>query len=521
MPVYAAIDIGSNSIKMLCAEGNPAGIGRVLAEDRQVTRIGQSVFSSGEISDETMDLVMGVLNRMRDTATGHDPAAVRVVATSAVRAARSQQQFLSRASLAAGTEVETISGMEEARLAHLGVQAAVPELPPRNLLVDVGGGSAELILSQNGELQAAYSKPLGAVRLWQSFLEHDPPTKTERQQMDHYIAEKIEEARLAFGAPPFDVAIGTSSSALAMGCAILGIPRTRRASVSGRSVHREQVEELYERLAVLPMEARRRVVGIGPRRAEIILPGVALFRRVLTDFNINEMMVVNAGVREGIIIDLARRGVGKERLTLTDEQRDVVERLAVRFGASLPHVRKVAELAVDLFVGLESLHRLPPAYGRVLEAAAYLLDIGHFVSATRHHKHSFYLVSHVDLPGFTETEQRMIALLCRYHRKAMPSATHLEFSGRSDEEKGILLRLIPLLRLADALDRSRDQRVEAVRCHLSDQRVTIKLQHHAPVDLECWAVQRSAGAFRDVYKAALVVQPSVADGADAPFELKA
>ncbi len=508
MPAYAAIDIGSNSVKMLCAEATPTGVSRILAEDRQVTRIGQSVFSEGIISQATMDLVMSVLSRMKQACAACNPVGMRAVATSAVRDSRNQDEFLARAALALGTEVETISGLEEARLVHMGVIAALPIPPLRALLIDIGGGSAEFILSEGGELTGAFSKPLGAVRLWQTFLQDDPPTAMQLQQLNQYIDERLEEARVAYGGRRIPLALATSSSALAMGCAVHGIPRPQRDSVSGMRISLQQVEALYAKLAQLNIDERRRVVGIGPRRAEIILPGVALYRRALRAFGIEELMVLNAGVREGIAIDLARRGVGMERLTLTPEQRDVVERLSHRFGTPLAHARKVAAFAVDLFTEMESLHQLPHWSGRVLEAAAHLLNIGHFVSATRHHKHSHYLVSNVDLPGFTENERRLIALLCRYHRKSMPMPSHPEYTSRSDEEKRMLGLLIPILRLADALDRNRDQRVDDIRCHLAPDRITIKLQSSAPVDLECWAALRNAEIVRNTYRRVLAVEPA-------------
>jgi exopolyphosphatase/guanosine-5'-triphosphate,3'-diphosphate pyrophosphatase len=285
-------------------------------------------------------------------------------------------------------------------------------------------------------------------------------------------------------------------------------------------VRRAQIEDLYARLSRMTLDERRKVTGIGPRRAEIILPGVALYRRALGMFAIDEMMVLQAGVREGIAVDLARRGVGKERWTLTAEQRDVVQRLAQRFGARMPHASKVAELAIALYSGLEPLHQLPPWCGRVLEAAAYLRNVGHFISATRHHKHSHYLVSNVDLPGFTESEQRLVALLCRYHRKSMPMPSHLEFTSRPDEERRLLGLLIPLLRLADALDRSRDQRVEGLRCFLGDETITIQLQNSAPANLECWAAMRNADIVRDAYHRGLVVASAAAPASLEEFDLK-
>jgi exopolyphosphatase/guanosine-5'-triphosphate,3'-diphosphate pyrophosphatase len=506
MPVYAALDIGSNSIKMLCAEATASGVHRVLADDRQVTRIGQSVFAEGIVNAPTRDLVLSVLRRMGETCRSLDPVGIRAVATSAVRDARNQDEFLRRASDALGAEIEIISGLEEARLVHLGVVSSVNAPRSRSLLIDVGGGSAEFILSDQCELINAFSKPLGAVRLWQTFLTSDPPDQVQLQQLSQYLDEKIQNVRAAFGIDPIHLAIGSSSTALAMVCAILGIPRSSRQQAAGRTVSLSQIQSFYQRLASLPLHMRRQWIGIGPRRAEIILPGVALFRRALEVFGIQELQVSSAGVREGVMVDLACRGVGKERMTLTPEQRTVVESLTTRYGVSLPHARQVGDYAVDIFGSLEPLHRLPHVYGRLLEAAGHLLDIGHYISATKHHKHSLYLVSNVELPGFTGAERRMIALLCRYHRKAMPSASHPEYTERSDEEKAALRYLIPILRLADALNCTRSQKVQALRCLLGPEDIVVKIRHHEPVDLELWTARHTAEMFRTIYRRNLVLE---------------
>lgn len=506
MPVYAAIDIGSNSVKMLCAEASATGVTRVLVEERKVTRIGQSVFSEGAINSETLEMVSEVLAQMRASYQAWDPVAVRVVATSAVRDARNQEAFLQSAHLALGMEVEIISGLEEARLVHLGVVSHEMHPPKRALLIDVGGGSAEFIVSEDGAMGPAFSKPLGAVRLWQTFLTQDPPTDAQLHQLDEFIDEKIGEAKSGFGDDRFEIAIGTSASAFALVCAALGIPRINREQAAGLRVSREQVEAVYLALRRMSLADRRRVTGIGPRRAEIVVPGVALFRRAMDAFDIGELTVSRAGVREGIIVDLARRGVGKERLLLNDDQRCVVRSLSERFGIASRRGQKVAELAVDLFAGLRSLHRLPHAFCRALEAAAYLMDTGHYVSATKHHKHGFYLVSNVDLPGFTVEERRLVALLCRYHRKAMPSASHPEFVERPEAERNALLLLIPLLRLADALDRSKEQRVQQVFCRIGPQTVTLQVKHNGTMELECWAVQGVSSVFRSIYRRSLELE---------------
>src|SRR5581483_9730607 len=210
MPRYAAVDIGSNSVRMLAAEVNAAGRIQPLAEQRQVTRLGASVFQHGRISEEAIAFVCQTLAKMAEAYKTMDILAIRAVATSAVRDAGNQIEFLDRASAALGARVETISGQEEARLIHVGVQARWPHPSQRVLILDVGGGSAETILSDGGDLVQAFSRPLGAVRLTEVFLKRDPPSDLDLHRLQEYIDEKLAPAVKRFGRHTFGRVIATS-----------------------------------------------------------------------------------------------------------------------------------------------------------------------------------------------------------------------------------------------------------------------------------------------------------------------
>ncbi len=499
MPRYAAVDIGSNSVRLLVAETAPGSFAKTLAEARDVTRLGESVFRTGRISQEAMGLVCGVLAGMAQTYRQHDVIGARAVATAAVRDASNQQEFLDNASAAIGVPVEVISGAEEARLIHLGVLSTWPHPHERLLILDLGGGSAEMILSEAGELKAAYSKPVGAVRLTEVFLRNDPPTPLEVHQLDEYVHEKIAPAAKKIGAGSWDRVIGTSATAAAIVCAVNEIPRSKRESADRLPASFDQIESLARELSRKNLAARRRATGIGPRRAEIIIAGSLVFRRMMEDFGVGTLYYSNAGVRDGIIADLLERGVGRERSQLNRDQLLIVQAMARRFGVSVGHVGKVAELAHVLFNSLQPLHQLPPEYGRLLEAAAYLHDVGHYISDTAHHKHSAYIVANSELPGFTTQERKVIAHLCRYHRKAMPNPKHDSFLSLADQDKEVVIRLAPLLRLADSLDRSHQQRVEKLECHLHDGSVVVYLRSDADTDLDQWAAERAAEIFQQVY----------------------
>lgn len=505
MPRYAAVDVGSNSVRMMAAEVAAGGKTQILAEDRHVTRLGASVFKEGRIAPEAIQFVCGELARMAQVFRKLEVTAVRAVATSAVRDASNQEQFLQQASAALNAPIEVISGQEEARLIHLGVQARWPQQDRRTLIVDEGGGSAEVILSENGSLAVAFSKPLGAVRLTEVFLEHDPPLELELQRMEKYIDEKLSSAVNRIGLQPFARAIGTSATAAALVCSVNRIPRARREEADRLRATTPQIRDLFEALTARDRAGRSKILGIGPRRAELIVAGAAVFLRVLQLFRYGSLHYSVAGVRDGIISDLAARGVGRELSQLSRDQRRTVEQMARRYGVQPDHVRKVAALGQTLFEALRPLHKLAPAYGKLLEASAYLHDIGHFVSDVGHHKHSAYLVANSDMPGFTDAERRFISALCRYHRKALPIVRHSTYTALQAEERKALVLLTPLLRLADSLDRGHSQQVAGLHIELKNGGVVLGVESKAPVDLELWAATRIGDAFREVYQRSLVL----------------
>jgi exopolyphosphatase/guanosine-5'-triphosphate,3'-diphosphate pyrophosphatase len=506
MPRYAAIDIGSNSVRLAVAEVEPGRPVRTLASEREVTRLGTSVFSEGSISKEAMENMIRVLQKFRATIEKHHAMGARAVATSAVRDARNQEEFLRRASTAAGMPVEIISGIEESRLIHAGVQAVWPNPGERRLIIDIGGGSAEAIVSENGRMTSAFSKPLGAVRMKQMFLEQDPPSADDLDRMNAYIDEKMAPVLKRIGKGGFDRVIGTSSTAAAVVSAINAVGRRAREVADRQHATTAQVERLVEELSGQKLAQRRKRIGIGPRRAEIIVGGAAVLARMLRTLGARSVYYSVAGVRDGIIADLAARRVGAQLARLDKEQRRIVESMARRFGVDVRHARKTAELAGALFDSLKPVHTLPAECGKLLEAAAYLVDIGHYVSDMGHHKHSQYIVANADFPAFTAEERGIVAQLCRFHRKSMPSARHLSFQNLPVAQQRIILRLVPLLRLADALDRSHDQRVDGLAVELHADHAVIALRSEADTNLELWAGERAGEVFRQVYGLPLVLQ---------------
>jgi len=506
MSRYAAIDIGSNSIRMLAAEVAPDGKMTALAAERQVVRLGTSVFRDGRLSESVINLACEALEKMAAGYRKLDLLGVRAVGTAALRDATNQPEFLARASTILGSPVEIISGLEEARLVHLGVQSQWPHPKKRLLIADIGGGSAELILSEDGHIAESYSKPLGAVRLTELFLKSDPPEQRELVRMQRYIQERIAGPASRIGPKKIDRMIATSSTAAAVVCAVNRLRRSRREVADRMPATAAQIRRLSRELSAQDLAGRRAVTGIGPRRAEIIVAGVSALQEFVEKFRVPRLYYCAAGVREGIIADLAHRKVGLEQTRLDADRRRVVQTLSRRYGISPRHASKVAHVAGTLFQGLRPLHGLSPELGQLLEASAHLYNIGHYVNESRHHRHSYYLVANADLAGFSDRERMVIAHLCRYHRKSMPQPSHLEFQGLDSEGRRAVVLLAPLLRLGVALDRSQEQLVEDIELSVEDRTVTVYLKSSSDLDVEQWHAEQVAPVFREVLGRQLVIR---------------
>ncbi|MBV8847404.1 MAG: Ppx/GppA family phosphatase [Bryobacterales bacterium] len=487
---------------MLAAEASPSGEFVELISSRRVVRLGESVFRQGRLDAAAMDLACDALAGMAGEYRKLDVQAVRAVGTAALRDATNRAEFLARAAQILGVPVEVISGLEEARLIHLGVQARWPQPRHRLLITDIGGGSAELIFSENGHMAEAFSKPLGAVRLTAMFLKSDPPDPRELGRMERYIQERIAAAVKRLGAARIERMIATSATAAAAVCAANGVRRSRRDMADRFLASAAQIQRLYTEVAHRDLESRTGITGIGPRRAEIIVAGVAVLHQVMRSFSLPRVYYSTAGVRDGIIADLATRRLNQ----LDADQRRLVRAIGRRYGVDPQHARKVAQLAANLFEALEPLHRLPPARGRILEAAAYLYNIGHYVNDSRHHKHSLYLVVNTDMPGFSDREHLAIANLCRYHRKSMPQSTHPDFQIMDAEDRNAVVLLAPLLRLAVAFDQSQEQKIDRLEAASQDRTVEIRLLSSGDTDIEQWHASQVAGVFREVYGRQLIIR---------------
>ncbi len=500
MQTYAAIDIGSNSCRLKIARVQQHQL-KVLHEDREVTRLGASVFETGVVSPEAMASTLTALKRFYRTVKMHSADRVRAVATSALRDARNALAFLAWVKSETGWDVEIISGLEEARLIHRGVMGE-PGTQGKCLLIDVGGGSCEITLSERKRIKETVSLPLGAVRLTKEFLPGDPPSEEELARMKQFIARELRKAERRFGALRVSLVIATSGTAAALAQASQTM---RKNGVAKRKPLAEtrNVRRLTTRLTSMTSVQRSSIPGIGPKRSEIVVAGAHVYSALLEHFALPGFIYSDLGLRDGILSQMLAEQDAKTAAHHVFEQERWQGVLATckRYGVDPRQADAVRQHALQLFRDMQAVHELPPDYCSWLEAAAMMRDVGKFMNYQGHHRHAQYIIANSELFGFTPQQRAIMSAIARYLGKSRPDPADRTMRPIPPEEFTRVQRAVVLLRLAIALNQDRASDVLKVTLHVYPKRVLMELSPgRTGAELELWSLRKEGDYFREVFR---------------------
>jgi exopolyphosphatase/guanosine-5'-triphosphate,3'-diphosphate pyrophosphatase len=525
MPTFAAIDIGSNSCRLKIAKVAAHRL-KTLAEDREVTRLGGSVFDTGLISPEAMAATLRALKRFQRSVQAHGVDRIRVVATSAMRDARNAAAFQAWVKAETGWNMEIISGLEEGRLIHLGVTGAEPGASGRVLLLDLGGGSCELTTSEHKRIKETVSLPLGAVRLTEQFLPTDPPPADGLARMRQLIARELRRAhrKIQPGRVPLVIATSGTAAALAEACAngaragkTNGKRFGKAAAKTAARAHAEllagmaptkAVRKLAGKLAKMSLPERESVPGIGPRRAEIIVAGAMVYSEILDSFGLAGFRYSPLGLRDGILAQmLAEQDArAKAHREFEHERWESVLATARRYGVDPRESEPVRSHVVQLFKELKPLHELAPEYESWLATAAILRDTGKFINHQGHHRHTQYIISSSEIYGYTQLQRTLVSAIARYLGKSRPQPGDRALRNIPADEHKNVHRAVVLLRLAVALNQDRASDVLRVGVRLYPKRVYLDLRAgRTGAELELWSMRKESGYFREVFGRELFV----------------
>ncbi len=512
--ILAAIDVGTNSIHMVVVRVQPALPGfTIIAREKEAVRLGDRDPETGNLTLAAMERAAASLRRCQEIAQSLHAEQIVSVATSAVREAPNGREFLKTIDRELGLKIDLISGPEEARRIYLGVVSGMDFNHQPHVVIDIGGGSTELILGTGDEPISLNSTKVGAVRLTQDFITTDPVQATESIKLQAYVRGMLERAvediqgHLEPGIMPRLVGTSGTIESLAVIHAREKLG-TVPSPLHGYEMSLKDIRDLVNRLRKTPLSERLLLPGMNERRADIIVAGSIVLQEAMELLKIDRLTICERALREGVVVDwMLTHGLIENRLrSLSSVRRCSVLHTAEKYNVNLKHAERVAAFALTLFDQTQGeLHTWETEERDLLWAAAILHNAGHFVSHSSHHKHSYYLVRNSELLGYTETELEAIANLARYHRKSSPKKRHENYRNLSSKHhRKVVDQLSPILRLAVALDRRQIGAIQRVVCYVNPESPGVDLHLWPaiagdPCELELWRLNYKRPAFESEF----------------------
>ena len=505
----AAIDIGTNSFHLLVAAVDPKlRTFRIIQAEKATTRLGERDPETGELTEAAMQRGLETLRQFRDLAASHRVEQIVTAATSAVREAPNGRDFLQTIHDDLGMEVDLVSGPEEARLIYLGVLSGMPFGDRPHLLLDIGGGSTELILADGRDARALTSTRVGAVRLQRDFVRDDPMPPQRRSFLQAFIQGSLEPAvdkvrrRIKPGETP--VLVATSGTAMAIGSLAASEEERPPRKLHGYSVTRQSLNQVVDRLITMTPAQRRELAPINDRRAEIIVPGALILQTTMKMLGLEEFVLSEWALREGLIVDwMLRQGLLEDRFSFQSSirQRTVLHQVQ-RFAVNQIRAEWVASHALSLYDATRGVMHDDSGEGReLLWAAAMLHTCGQHINISAYHKHTWYLIRHGELLGYSEAEHLMVAAIARYHRRSLPKKRHESWQlVATRDNRRCVHQMALLLRLAAALDRRPEPVISALRIHAVKGSLDLEIvpeRVNQNVSLEQWSLEGCAEVVKE------------------------
>ncbi len=512
--MIAAMDIGTNSIHIVIVKietSLPAF--NIIAREKDTVRLGDRDPKTGYLSLDAMERAMSALERGQELARSFNVEEIVAVATSAVREAPNGRAFIKNVKEQLGLTINLISGLEEARRIYLGVLSAMELHEQPHIIIDIGGGSTELILGNGHEPRYLSSTKVGAVRLACELITTDPISHKELKFLQAYIRGRmerpVEELKAKLAPEELVTMIGTSGTIECL--ATIHAKETLNLnpnSLQGYYFSRKDLEDVVKLLASLDLKKRSDLPGMSGRRAEIIVPGAMILLETMKLLDLENITICERALREGLIVNwMLGEGLIENRLRYQRSVRDrSVINIAHKYQVDLESSQRIAKFCLDIFDQTQGiLHNWGKLEREWLWVAAILHNCGLYVSHSAHHKHSYYLIRHAELLGFTENELEIIANIARYHRKSKPKKKHYSFQSLPDKTtKKMVCEVSAILRLAVALDRRQIGAITEVCCHYNaeEQEIFLELFPKDVKDdcaLELWSLEDKKVIFENEF----------------------
>jgi exopolyphosphatase/guanosine-5'-triphosphate,3'-diphosphate pyrophosphatase len=490
----AAIDVGTNSIHMIVVEQQRHGY-RVIDKEKEMVQLGRGSLEGRPLTDEAIERGVEALRKMAGIAERWQVSETVAVATSAIREAPNGRKFITAAQKAAGFKIRVISGEEEADYIYRAVRSAIDFHGGTALAIDIGGGSVELIVGTADEVYLTTSEPLGALRISQRFDLDRAATPALVEECRKLVRKRLKKSLPPISSIGFDFTVGTSGT-----IATLSELAASGDTVSSglRWLSRKRLRELIDNLTPLSAEQRAKRFSLDLGRAQTLLGGAIVLDEIMRRLEIEQIRACDAALREGIVEQILDRKRAPQKSGSV--RRSSVKALIDRSDIERTHASHVARMALRIFDQTQDLHQLRTGERELLEYAALLHEVGMHVSYRDHQKHSYYLISHAGLRGFTSDQVSITANVARYYRKSPPRDEDENFTQLTASQKDVVRKLAAMLRIADALDRGRRRAVRDVGVEVTEGVVRFRVRQRGEAGVELEAARKRARFFGKVFE---------------------
>ncbi len=503
VPTLAAIDIGSNAIRLAIASVESDRKITPIENLREAVRLGHDAFSTAVICDATIEQTSEAFSRFKESIDLHGVSWSKALATSALREAMNRDKVLDRIAQASGIEVSVIGPEEEARLIHLAVSDKINLKNRTAMLVDIGGGSTEVTLVADGSIISTESYKMGAVRLLQVLEGKKQGERKFNQLVREYVDATRERLKREIGKKEIDLCVGTGGNIESLGILRKELLKKDRDT----AIDVEDLDTLVRKLQALSYEERIQQLRLRPDRADVIVPASIILQHIVRVSGVKDVLVPKVGLKDGILLDMIGELYGEKKHAYRDQVLASALQVGRKYFFDEQHGANVARYAVQLFDQTRTIHNLTLEHRLILEVAALLHDIGNFISMTDHHKHSHYLLTATPVIGLSQSQMAILSNVARYHRKSFPKPAHDPFRVLSQKDRVLVSKLAAILRLADAMDNEHAGKVTSFAVEYRKPRMAIALKGDGDLLLEKWALMKKAEMFEEVFG----VKVSVAD----------
>ena len=509
--VVSFIDIGTNSVRLLVVRLNPNHSYTILTRQKQQVRLGEGEFDEEEIQPEAIERLVVVCKKFTDLARTFSTEEFVAVATSAMREAANQNEILHLLRQEAQIDVRVISGQEEARLIYLGVASGIHIEDRQVFFIDIGGGSTEIAVGGNRTYQYLESFRLGALRLSNLYFPREntgPVSSDQYKRVQHHVKDTIiHSVRKIRDMKPV-MAVGSSGSIMNL------------ADIAQKAIHQDgsngdpvlsgkDLQKVIDLLCSLPLDQRRKIPGMNPERADIIIAGAAILDTFMKELGLDSIQTTGRGLQDGLLMDyLSRMDVFPLLGELSPRQRSVLQ-LGRSCGINEVHARTVTGLVLELFDSAkeQGLHNFSDNERELLEYATFLHDIGSFISYSNHHAHSYYIIKNSELLGFDQKEITFMANIARFHRKKTLRKKDPEVMELESRERDTLRVLTTFIRLSESLDRSHTALIQHVKfTRMNKECIHLEVVARGDCQLEIWGVEAEKKAFEKIFGKQLLIE---------------